>query len=240
MATRNYTLTRPLGHPRERPEGTPVRPRAAATLVIVREGAEGPEVLMGRRHRKAAFIPDAFVFPGGKVDTADKAARPAAPLAEHLPRYMAVRGSAETARALAMTAVRETWEETGLLLGRPGDVGEHEHGTWRELRIERKAPDLSRLDYMGRAITSPFSPIRFHARFFMADAAHFEGTLGGSGELSDLHFTPVRRALADLPIVDVTEFMLQEVERLWRERHDPHRKRPLFAYRLDRPFVKYG
>lgn len=238
--SRTYHHKRPLGHPRERPEGPPIRPRDAATLIVTREGSDGPEVLMGRRGRKARFIPDAYVFPGGKIDHADREAAPAADLPGHLPAHMAVRGQQQTARSLAMTAVRETWEETGLLLARPGDPGWIEHGTWRAMREHGHAPDLSSLDYIGRAITSPFSKIRFHARFFIADAQEFRGELGGSGELSDLHFTPIERALAELPIVDVTEFMLNEVMRLWRERPDPHRARPLFAYRLDRPFIKYG
>ncbi len=238
--TQNYTLTRPLGHPRTPNEGAPARPRDAATLILVRAGkADGdPEVLMGKRHRKAKFIPDAYVFPGGRVDRADHDAKPATDLdAAHPPR-MAVRRNADMARALAMAAVRETYEETGLLFGRPGDVGDLKHDSWEELRAAGQAPDLARLTYVGRAITSPYSPIRFHARFFVADAAHATGNLGGSGELSDLHWTPVGRALAELPIVDVTEFMLAQVRDIWPDLH-AERERPLFAYRRDRPFVRW-
>ena len=117
-----YQLKRRLGHPVTPPKGTPVRPRDAASLILVRRGADGPEVLMGKRHRKAAFIPDAYVFPGGGVDASDGRAYPAtaARLAPHRTQ-LAVNNSQPRARAIAMTAVRETFEETGLILGRAGD-----------------------------------------------------------------------------------------------------------------------
>ena len=73
---------------------------------------------------------------------------------------------------VAVAAVRETYEETGLLLGR--------------LIAGRLEPALSGLDHIVRAITPTDSPIRFHARFFLADIASASGTLRGNGELLDL------------------------------------------------------
>lgn len=230
-------MSRRLGHPRVRPEGRPARPRDAATLIVIREEAGRPQVLMGKRSRKAAFIPDAYVFPGGRHDPDDQVVAPATPLEAPVAK-MAVRGNQARAEGLAMTAVRETFEETGLLLARPGAVGEVDDPTWREFHERAVAPDLARLRYVGRAITSPFSPIRFHARFFVARAEHFGGELGGSGELSDLRWVGIREALEELPIVDVTEFMLGELERLLAA-PERHTRTPLFAYRLDKPFVRY-
>lgn len=238
-----YVLKRKLAHPIERAPGPIARPRDAATLILVRRNADAVEVLMGRRSRKASFIPDAFVFPGGRVDPIDAAVAPATRLDEALIPHMAVGGSEARARMFAMTAVRETFEETGLLLVRPGDVGEPGEGrgsdTWLELRNRKLAPDLRPLDYVGRAITSPNSKIRFHARFFMADAKHCQGTLGGSGELSDLAWIPLDDA-AKLPIVDVTEFMLGEIARLTAAPEDRARARPLFSYRNQVTYVRYG
>lgn len=230
-------MRRRLGHPRERPEGPPAKPRDAATLILVRENAGGPQVLMGKRSRKAAFIPDAYVFPGGRHDPEDQTAAPATPLDAPIAK-MAVRGNRARAEGLAMTAVRETFEETGLLLARPGAVGEVDDPTWREFREMAVAPDLARLRYVGRAITSPYSPIRFHARFFIARAEHSSGALGGSGELTDLRWVGIREALEELPIVDVTEFMLGELARLL-DAPARHTRTPVFAYRLDKPFVRY-
>lgn len=170
-----------------------VRPRDAASLVLYRRDADGVSVLMGRRAKRAAFIPDAFVFPGGRLSRADFACVPQRPLAPPTAKALALRGAAKgsMAPALAAAAIRETREETGLCIG----------GT---------APDLGVLAFLGRAITPSQSPIRFHARFFVAPAAEAHGVLGGDGELRDLAFYPVQVALG-MPIVDVTEYMLGRI-----------------------------
>ena len=238
-ATRNYPQRRPLGHGVRAAGEGPAAPRDAGSLIVWRDGPDGPEVLMGRRSKKAAFVPDFFVFPGGRLDDADALALAATELDAAAVARMGVRKNAAFATALAMTAVRETAEETGLLLAAPGDVGAVEHEEWTRWRALGQAPDLATLAYFGRAITSIASPIRFHARFFAARAERLAGTLGGSGELSDLAFYPVKEALGTLPVVDVTEFMLN---RLWTLAHEPrHRagRTPLFAYREDRPFVTW-
>ncbi len=217
----------------------PVRPRVAASLIVLRHGAGEPEVLMGRRRAKASFIPDAYVFPGGGVDRSDARARPATPLAPEVERHLMAACASGRARALAMAAVRETFEETGLMLGRAGDVGPVNGAGWSHIRATGLAPDLARLDYVGRAITPPMSPIRFHARFFMADAAGLSGELGGSGELLDLHWVALSRAY-DLPIVDVTEFMLGEARRLAAAAPEGGRRpKPLFCYRQGGTVVRY-
>ena len=183
-----------------------VRPRHAASLILVREGAGGPEVLMGRRPPRSAFAPDVFVFPGGRVEPGDRAVQPLAPLSEACARRTAAPPG--LARALAAAAVRETAEETGLLLGEPG------------------RPDFSTLTLVARAITPTDSPIRFHARFFRADAAAARGEMADTGELADLAFRPIEEALK-LPIMDVTEAVLRAVA----DRRPPF----LFVYRRGGP-----
>ncbi len=237
--SRNDRQRRPLGHAIAKSEDGPVKPRDAATLIVWRDGRDGPEVLMGRRSKRAAFVPDFYVFPGGRLDPADREARAGTPLAEDAPRRMGVRGNADFAAALAVAAVRETFEETGLMLAIDGDVGAAAHEEWAPWRAQGLAPDLRALRYFGRAITSPLSPIRFHARFFLARADACRGVLGGSGELSQLDFYPIRDALGMLPVVDVTEFMLNRVL-AWRA--DPHGlggRTPLFAYRDGAPFLRW-
>jgi 8-oxo-dGTP pyrophosphatase MutT (NUDIX family) len=185
----------------------PVRPRHAASLILLRKGPSGPEVLMGRRPRKSSFAPDVFVFPGGALDKADFDARPTAPLATEC---MARTGaSPRLATALAMAALRETHEETGLLV----------------------PPDLSKLRLVGRAITPTMSPIRFHARFFVADAALAQGDHAETPELSDLGYRPVEEALK-LPIIDVTEAILFRLRD--GEPHHPF----FFGYRHGRAWIR--
>jgi 8-oxo-dGTP pyrophosphatase MutT (NUDIX family) len=234
-----YPQKRPLGHGRVGPEEKPVKPRDAASLIIWRAGSEGTEVLMGRRSRRAAFVPDFFVFPGGRLDPADCRVRAATPLDPAAAKRMGVRGDAALAEALALAAVRETFEETGLLLAEIGDIGNVDHPEWAHWRRQDSAPGLHRLRYFGRAITSPSSPIRFHARFFVARADEFRGELAGSGELSELAFYPATDVLEHKPVVDVTEFMLN---RLIAYAADPLRadpRTPVFSYKDDAPFVRF-
>lgn len=146
---------------------------------------------MGRRGGKARFKPGVYVFPGGVLERSDYRARPLRPLGPELPPLMAVGQSATKANALAMAAVREAFEEAGLLYGGPGDVGNVRHASWNEFKRRAVAPDLAALDFLGRAITPTVQPLRFHARFFAIDYARLEGELKGDGELEDLRWIRV-------------------------------------------------
>ena len=186
------------------------RPRDAATLILVRRGRE-PSVLMGRRAPGHVFMAAKWVFPGGRIDrsdfTAASASEPAPADAARLTRELPPR----RARALALTAVRETFEETGLLLASPAPPASVP-GPWREFRAAGALPDLAALTYVARAITPPGRTRRFDARFFMADAAallHPEPT-AGSGELDEIAWIPLAEAEAlDLPAI--TRFVIGEV-----------------------------
>src|SRR5271154_3136171 len=100
------------------------RPVDAATLILVDRSGAVPKVLVGRRHDKVVFQPGKFVFPGGRVDTADGRVPVAAPMSKALEANL-LKGSpkitAARARSLAVAAVREPCEETGLCLGRKSD-----------------------------------------------------------------------------------------------------------------------
>ena len=147
---------------------------------------------MGRRAARHRFVPHHYVFPGGRLDASDRASPVRSTLRPEVEKRLCAHCTPAMARALAVAAVRETLEETGLALGEPG------------------AFELARLDYWLRAITPASSPIRFHARFFAAEARHFSGALRGNGELLDLDWRPVAECLR-LPIVDVTEFILRRL-----------------------------
>ncbi len=154
---------------------TALRPRDAATLVIVRRDGEVPRVLMGRRHADHAFMPGKYVFPGGRLDAADCRLRPAADLdprvAEKLLKRMRGAPSPARARGLAMAAVRETFEEVGLLVARPQEGRlVSRNPAWQKFLATGHVPDLSGLAYFARAITPPGRPRRFDTRFFVLDA----------------------------------------------------------------------
>jgi len=186
-------------------------PKDAATLILTRVRKGEAEVLMGRRAPGHVFMASKWVFPGGRIERADFAAASA----NELPRADAARLTREVparrARALAMTAVRETFEETGLLLAEPAPPASVA-GPWREFRAVGALPDLAALAYVARAITPPGRTRRFDARFFMAPAdalLHPEPT-AGSGELDEIAWLPLSEAHAlDLPAI--TRFVLAEV-----------------------------
>lgn len=170
-------------------------PRHAASLILYRQGAKDIEVLMGRRAKAHRFLPDVFVFPGGRLDKSDFDHPVKSPLKQPVADRLSQPG--DMATALACAAVRETYEETGLILG--------------DLQQDELAADLSGLNYIARAITPSESPIRFNSRFLIADASSVTGELGGSGELIDLGWYGLSEALR-MPVVDVTEFLLEEMQ----------------------------
>lgn len=185
--------------------------------------------MMGRRPVKASFIPDAFVFPGGRVDATDRSIAISRPLPQKTHEQLRTHGAAnrDMARTLATTALRETYEETGLIIGPDADNG--------ELPFR---PDHAGLHFLGRAITPSQSPIRFHARFFIVDGQDIRGSLRSNGELSDLDWHPVEDALK-LPIIDVTEFMLTEAKRRLEKDEAAATPTPFFGYHGGKPKVRY-
>ena len=196
-----------------------VRPKDAATLILVDRAGRVPMVLLGKRHHGHKFMPGKFVFPGGRVDPADRrmpAARPLDPSTEaHLMKRLQ-RPSAEKARAFALAAIRETFEETGLLLGvRERATAKVPRGPWTAFAKADILPDLGALHFIGRAITPPGRPRRFDARFFTMDAsaiAHrIEGVTGPDAELVELVWMPLADAKAlDMPAV--TGVMMEELD----------------------------
>lgn len=189
---------------------------------------------MGRRPAKAVF-PEAYVFPGGRVDPSDAGVAPSGPLAPNVLADLQTHGGCTPAlaRALATAAIRETFEETGLLLAAPGDPGVP-HGSWAAFKAQGIAPAHDRLRFLGRAITPTSAPVRFHARFFIADGDSVRGTVVGNGELSHLRWYRLEDA-RQLPAIDVTQFVLAEIVAIERGQV---RTAPFFRYRRNRPLAK--
>lgn len=198
-------------------QGAAQRPRDAATLIVTRRGRAGPEVLMGRRAPGHVFMASKWVFPGGRIDPSDFRAASVGDLSADTARRLEAELPERRARALALTAVRETFEETGLILGRAAPVA-RVAGPWRDYRALGALPDLSALTYVARAITPPGRVRRFDARFFMAeaDALMSQAPDTGSGELDEIAWLALDQA-RDLDLPSITRFVLGEVsERLAR------------------------
>jgi len=191
----------------------PLAIRDAATVLLIRDAGTAPRVLMGQRGAKAAFMPNKFVFPGGAVDVADAAIPLGAPLPEICHARLTEHAAGPSAGALAAAAIRELWEETGLVLGQPG-AWPDPPADWANFAATGARPDASGLSFVFRAITPPGRPRRFDARFFLADAAHVQGDLDdfsrASDELSHLQWIPLAEARSfNLPFI--TEVVLAEI-----------------------------
>jgi 8-oxo-dGTP pyrophosphatase MutT (NUDIX family) len=196
-----------------------VRPKDAATLILVDRTGREPKVLLGKRHQRHKFMPGRFVFPGGRVDPVDRqmpVARSLDPAAlTHLMKRLQ-RPSLGKAQAFALAAVRETFEETGLLLGvRTNEPIAATSGPWQAFAEAGILPDLGVMRFIGRAITPPGRPRRFDARFFTADAtaiAHrIEGVTGPDAELTELVWMTLAEA-KQLDMPAVTGVMMEELD----------------------------
>ena len=195
----------------------PLRPRDAATLILLdREGGE-IRVLMGRRHSRHAFMPGKFVFPGGRTDPADSRV----PVAENLhPKVEAKligapgRTSPARARAIAMSSLRETYEEAGLLIGRKGPLVTAK-SDWQGFVEHGVQPSLEVLRFIARAITPPGRVRRFDTRFLAAWRSDVAVELvdgGPTNELEELVWLPLAQAKqTDVPTI--TRTVLDELDK---------------------------
>jgi 8-oxo-dGTP pyrophosphatase MutT (NUDIX family) len=193
-------------------------PRDAATLMLIDRSGPVPKVLLGRRHHGHKFMPGKFVFPGGRVEPHDLTMPAVSELHPDTIEKLNTRvgePSIQFARGLALAAVRETAEETGLLLGEKGNEPPRTPGEiWTEFAKACVYPDLGNLHFIARAITPPRRPKRYDTRFFTADAsavAHsIEGVVGPDSELVELTWVPIEQA-ANLDMPTITGVVLEEL-----------------------------
>jgi 8-oxo-dGTP pyrophosphatase MutT (NUDIX family) len=205
----------------------PVPARPASTVVVVRQAPSGPESLLVRRPSRAGFAPGAWVFPGGAVDESDGRVPPAdAVVAQRWAERLGL-DDPRLAWAYVVAAARETWEETGILLGaeagpgeegnlrdlpEAGDSGSFDAASSAGLRLE---PGV--LHYLAHWITPEFEARRFDTRFFLASVgARAEPRLQG-GELVEMRWLSPAEAVAgyqsgDFPMLPPTIHTLRRIE----------------------------
>ena len=195
-----------------------VRPRDAATMIIIDRSGPAPQVLLGRRHPGHKFMPGKFVFPGGRIEALDATMSAVSEIHPDMQAKLNERvanASPQFARALALSAVREVAEETGLLLGVKGSTPPPTPGEiWSEFAKACVHPDLGHIHFIARAITPPRRPRRFDTRFLTADAssiAHkIEGVVSPDSELVELTWVPIEEA-AHLDMPTITGIVLEEL-----------------------------
>lgn len=218
-----------------------LRPRDAATLVIVDRSGTVPRILMGRRRPDQVFLPDTFVFPGGRVEAADRALARIHTLkhGQALQLKIAMRGRVSDIRAsaLALAAVRETFEETGIILG---EAGHHDRsgpiGGWAEFLSKGYRPRLDSLAFFARAVTPPGRPRRYDTRFFLTDASGIVHRSGNTdGELLDIDWFTLDKART-LKLPSITHHVIEDIAALLNKPRGLSLARgiPFYAHRYGR------
>ncbi len=198
--------------------GVSLKPKDAATLILIDRSGKVPRVLMGKRHHSHKFMPGKYVFPGGRLDAADRTIKPADDLCETCARRLGqhvVKWSTGRGRALALASIRETAEETGLLIGKSDANGvSAKSDAWSPFVSRSIRPCLSALTFVARAITPPKRPKRFDTRFFLADresiGAEIAGIVGPETELVSLDWLSFEDA-QQVELPNITQVVLRDI-----------------------------
>jgi 8-oxo-dGTP pyrophosphatase MutT (NUDIX family) len=217
-----------------------LRPKDAAALIVVAKDRGTIRVLMGERNSRHAFLPGRLVFPGGRIDAADQRLNAATDLRPEVLARASAGTSSARARGLGLAAIRETFEETGILVGASGATALRTRSdAWQRFFAHGVIPRLEALDFVARAITPPGRPRRFDARFFMVPADAIARRLppsAMSGELlhpSWLTLEDARKA----QIIPITRHVLDEVEARLMDGPDATRPVPFFMLRRGKPVI---
>lgn len=195
----------------------PVKPSPAATLVLLRDRpAGGFDVLLMQRHQKSKFAAGDFVFPGGKLTAEDNppdAIRWCRGLdLTTAARTLALEHAPETALAFFIGAIRETFEEVGVLLATAADGApcrvpaarladcrracqQHNRAFWELVKDEDLRLETDRLQYFAHWITPEDMPLRFDTRFFAAPMPAGQEPAGDDKEVVDLRWLAPGEAL---------------------------------------------
>lgn len=222
----------------ETPE-EPATPRPAATIVLLRDGEGGMEVLLMRRSRRAGFVPGAYVFPGGRVDGSDATPEAMELLADLTPEAASGRlglpDADPPAIAYYLAALREAFEETGILVGeRPDgspprtaaensdvdavrdDLMQNRIGFADALTALDCRVDGDRVEYIAHWITPTPEPRRYDTRFFAAQVPAGTEAIVDPREMTEALWLTPRDALhrcdeGDLPMVFPTIKTLEQL-----------------------------
>ncbi len=182
-----------------------VRPRDAATLLVLDTSGGEPRLLMGQRHHGLKFMPGKFVFPGGRVEPQDYLAsvgsRMPGPIRTKLLRHLSGAPHPQRAYAMVHAALRETQEETGIVIGNGAKIGSGD-----------ASPDFEGFALLARAITPAGRPRRFDTRFFVVSADRItERTAIIDGEFIAVEwFTLPEAREQDLP--SITRMILEDLD----------------------------
>jgi len=230
-ASKTDLLTEDLARRNEK-RHPPRAPRDAASLILMDRSAGVPRALLGKRGKGHAFMPDLYVFPGGRRDPGDNKTPLAEPLRDEVLEKLLLRTKSRfqtyAARGLAVAAAREMMEEAHLSLT-PSEFA----GALR--------PDVSKFRFLARAITPPGQPRRFDTRFFACFCDELgvdPSAIRDSDELHDLTWLPID-AHESHPLPRITKVILSDlVQALDEDPSLPFGKAVPFYYFRNGRFVR--
>jgi len=208
-----------------------VKPKRAATIVLMQGPKENPKILMGQRGKGHDFMPSVYVFPGGRVDRTDSYAPYAGDISPRTERILEAAYAPRQARALLLTAIRETYEETSLILGRKEHTTRNmKDQSWQDFLDSGHLPDLSGIEVFGRAITPPHRHKRFDTWFFIKHLGDDVANTADSAELLNVNWFTFSE-IEKLKTHRATEMMLQVLKQYLRyDTPPPH----IFWSRMER------
>ena len=190
-----------------------VTPKDAATLIII-DQSEGPaKVLMGLRNKNLSFMPGLFVFPGGRLEDDDIQINIEDSLLQRDLDLLTQESNRDIASGLPLAAIRETFEETGILIGERRNLSCQNitSPSWSKFLEFDYAPCPSKLKYCARAITPENNVKRYDTRFFYVDAKHIAHknafVAGEFDEISWLNFEQIR----NLELPRITKAVLKDM-----------------------------
>lgn len=198
-------------------------PQPSASIVLVdRSGAE-PRVLLGRRNLSLVFLPGKYAFPGGRLEADDAVMQASGTLDARSAAQLLVQRPSPSPppQAFALAAIREVFEETGLMLGAPSKASpDSVPHVWRDFVAHGLMPNLSAVRFCARAITPPHFPRRFDTSFFLADASaiayRIDGHVGEDKELIELAWLS-REEAENRDISRITAMILSELDWMMAE-----------------------
>lgn len=186
-------------------------PFDAATLLLVNFKEAPPTVLMGKRNSRHSFMPNKYVFPGGRVEISDRKVAIDSKLNSVVEKQLLKRTrnpSPIKARSFALAAIRETFEETGLMLGKRDTVSPPSipNTSWENFFKFGIFPCLDCLHFVARAVTPPDYPKRFDTRFFLADVMDVGHSIDifpdMNTEFTEIIWIPLKEAITlDIPYI---------------------------------------